>query len=212
MDTQNFSPDYIPRDCAEVKVDISQEETGLYITKDPTEDCGGVRIYNTRPILKRKEKYKCFAQKESETYEVWNIHVCCDHEEEIPDYTYRNAKLVKNMIDSNKEYIISAAIHYSKNCGLVPFHSVYGISDGVVITGFRHPLCIQAAIPWMKKGYKEISQGFITSLGRYVSREEAAKLAYESGQVSVQLKHLFSEDIFPEQMFFGKVDENYKEK
>ena len=116
------------------------------------------------------------------------------------------------MIDSNKEYIISAAIHYSKNCGLVPFHSVYGISDGVVITGFRHPLCIQAAIPWMKKGYKKISQGFITSLGRYVSREEAAKLAYESGQVSVQLKHLFSEDIFPEQMFFGKVDENYKEK
>lgn len=92
------------------------------------------------------------------------------------------------MIDPSKEYIISAAIHYSKNCGLVPFHSVYGISDGVVITGFRHPLCIQAAIPWINKGYKEISQGFITSLGRYVSREEAAKLAYESGQISVQLR------------------------
>ena len=52
------------------------------------------------------------------------------------------------MINFSKEYIISAAIHYSKNCGLVPFHSVYGISDGVVITGFRHPLCIQAAVPW----------------------------------------------------------------
>ena len=69
------------------------------------------------------------------------------------------------MINFSKEYIISAAIHYSKNCGLVPFHSVYGISDGVVITGFRQPLCIQAAVPWINKGYKEVSQGFITSLG-----------------------------------------------
>lgn len=116
------------------------------------------------------------------------------------------------MINFNKEYIISAAIHYSKKRGLVPFHSVYGISDGVVITGFRYPLCIQAAIPWIKKGYKEISQGFITSFGRYVSREEAAKLAYESGQISVQLKCLFTIDVFPEQMFYGKVDKNYKEE
>ena len=105
------------------------------------------------------------------------------------------------MINFNKEYIISAAIHYSKNCGLVPFHSVYGISDGVVITGFRHPLCIQAAVPWINKGYKEVSQGFITSLGRYVSR-----------QVCKPLKYLFSEDVFPEQLFYGKVDKNYKEE
>ena len=116
------------------------------------------------------------------------------------------------MINFSKEYIISAAIHYSKNCGLVPFHSVYGISDGVVITGFRHPLCIQSAVPWINKGYKEVSQGFIISLGRYVSREEAAKLAYESGQVCKPLKYLFSEDVFPEQLFYGKVDKNYKEE
>ena len=30
-------PDYIPGDCIEVKVDISQEETGLYVANDPTE-------------------------------------------------------------------------------------------------------------------------------------------------------------------------------
>lgn len=88
-------PDYIPGDCMEVKVDISQEETGLYVANDPTEACGGVRIYNTRPILKRKGKYKCFAQKVSKDYESWNIHICCDHEKEIPAYTYRNAKLVR---------------------------------------------------------------------------------------------------------------------
>ena len=61
-------PDYTPGDCMEVKVDISQEETGLYVANDPTEACGGVRIYNTRPILKRKGKYKYFSQEESETY------------------------------------------------------------------------------------------------------------------------------------------------
>ena len=88
-------PDYIPDGCIEVKVDISQEETGLYVAKDPTEACGGVRIYNTRPLLEEKENYKFFTQEESDVYEDWNIHVCCDHEEEIPDYTYRNAKLVR---------------------------------------------------------------------------------------------------------------------
>ena len=88
-------PDYIPGDCIEVKVDISQEETGLYVANDPTEACGGVRIYNTRPILKEIGKYKYFSQEESETYESWNIHICCDHEKEILDYTYKNAKLMR---------------------------------------------------------------------------------------------------------------------
>ena len=88
-------PDYTPGDCIEVKVDISQEETGLYVANDPTEDCGGVRIYNTKPVLNENGRYKYFSQEKSEDDEDWNIHVCCDHEEEIPAYTYRNAKLVK---------------------------------------------------------------------------------------------------------------------
>lgn len=88
-------PDYVLGDCIEVKVDISQEETGLYVANDPTEDNGGVRIYNTRPVLRRKGKYKSFAQEKSDFYDDWNIHVYCDHEEEIPVYTYRNAKLIR---------------------------------------------------------------------------------------------------------------------
>lgn len=108
------------------------------------------------------------------------------------------------MINFSKEYIISAAIHYSKDETLTTFHSVYGISEGVVITGFRHPLCIQSALPWIKDGYKEVSSGFITSLGRYVSREEAAKIAYKSGQIDTPLEYLFSEDVFPEQLYYAK--------
>lgn len=44
-----------------------------------------------------------------------------------------------------------------------------------------------------------ITQGFVTSSGRFVDREEAAKIALESGQIE-ELKYsktkLFSEDLY----------------
>ena len=60
---------------------------------------------------------------------------------------------VDNVFD--KEYIIAAANHYSNGDGKrLPFHSCYGIKEGFVLAGFRHPLVIQAAKAWKEKGYK----------------------------------------------------------
>ena len=50
-------------------------------------------------------------------------------------------------------------------------------------------------------------QGFITSLGRFVDREEGLKIAIEAGQVDKSKYYgriLFSEDIFPIQAIRSK--------
>lgn len=39
-------------------------------------------------------------------------------------------------------------------------------------------------------------QGFVTDDGKFVDREEAAKIAYECGQIKEPKNTLFSEDIF----------------
>jgi len=44
-------------------------------------------------------------------------------------------------------------------------------------------------------GYlKDAEQGFLTSLGRFVDRKEAAKIAFESGQTEKKYERLLSED------------------
>ena len=40
------------------------------------------------------------------------------------------------------------------------------------------------------------AQGFYTSKGRFVGREEAAKIAYAAGQISSPTNRLFSEDLY----------------
>lgn len=115
---------------------------------------------------------------------------------------------VDNVFD--KEYIIAAANHYSNGDGKVlPFHSCYGIKEGFVVAGFRHPLVIQAAKAWKEKGYKCVSHGFITSYGRYVDREEAYKIAKDVGQINSEEIHrecLISEDVFNHQTYFASVE------
>lgn len=45
-------------------------------------------------------------------------------------------------------------------------------------------------------------QGFMTSMGRFVNRKEAAEIAYNCGQITDEKKvSLFSEDIFPNQAY-----------
>ena len=58
----------------------------------------------------------------------------------------------------------------------------------------------------------EVTQGFITSYGRFVDRKEAMKIALECGQVKEEELGnkrigLFSEDIFPHQEFYKKMGE-----
>ena len=40
------------------------------------------------------------------------------------------------------------------------------------------------------------NQGFLTSKNRYVSREEGAEIALDSGQIKEKLIKLYSEDIY----------------
>ena len=109
-----------------------------------------------------------------------------------------------------KEKIICSAIHYDDG-NYYMGQDVYKISSGFVIGGFRHQNIISVVAtnnyyehPEMhliqkKNGvkYKTI-QGFITSLGRFVDREEGAEVAFKAKQTSKKLKTLFSEDIYPD--------------
>jgi len=69
---------------------------------------------------------------------------------------------------------------------------------GKIWTGRRHHLIIRAII--IARGAAEGAvygdQGFLVDDGRFVSREEAAKIAFEAGQIPARIPQLFSEDVF----------------
>ena len=97
------------------------------------------------------------------------------------------------------EQIICSAIWYNDN-NYYPHQEIYGVDSGFIIGGFRHHNIVGALSTNNKhrndgKEYKTI-QGFITSHGRFVTREEAAEIAYNSGQIKKQVKRLFSEDLY----------------
>jgi len=65
--------------------------------------------------------------------------------------------------------------------------------NGVVFKGDRHKNIISSHkhIP-LNKG----TEGFITSSGMFVGREEAAKIAYMTGQIKKPKQKLISEDLY----------------
>lgn len=65
--------------------------------------------------------------------------------------------------------------------------------DGQVYTGQRHHEIINSHASGFFRGAE---QGFVTSDGCFVSREEAALIAYECGQIQQPKKKLFSEDLY----------------
>lgn len=108
-------------------------------------------------------------------------------------------------MDKDKEYIGCSAIWFSNDTTeRAHFHSSYGIDSGIVLCGFRHPH-ILAQKKYLPEGYKIKAQGFMTSYGRFVDRHEAAKIAYEAGQIEKPLEVLFSEDVFPKQSYYATV-------
>lgn len=97
------------------------------------------------------------------------------------------------------EKILCAAIWYDDN-NYYPHQEIYGVDSGFIIGGFRHNIIIGVLHINNKhrndgKVYKT-TQGFITSCGRFVTREEAAEIAHNSGQIKKQVKRLFSEDLY----------------
>ena len=101
------------------------------------------------------------------------------------------------------EYILCSAVHY-KN-GVTYIHQPSGIESGHVVCGRRHHNCfmtnfILSADGDMEK-FKvvESTQGFVTSLNRYVGREEGLSIARQAGQMlndSESKYMLYSEDLW----------------
>ena len=59
--------------------------------------------------------------------------------------------------------------------------------------GFRHPDILYKYGDVIDKSD---TGGFMTSLGRYVDRQEAAKIAFAAGQIDREKNRLFSEDVY----------------
>lgn len=95
---------------------------------------------------------------------------------------------------SSPEHVICSAIWWSN--GLKYEHQPKNIPSGIVVCGYRHCDCFVTlrAIPSID--YKQTVQGFLTSAGRFVEREEAARIFRATVGEPDNLKHLYSEDLY----------------
>ena len=99
------------------------------------------------------------------------------------------------------ERILCAAIWFDDSKGYV--HQPENIQTGFVVCGRRHHNCYATLVAvlgddkWVetKMDFEQV-QGFVTSLDRFVDREEAAKIAYVAGQVDQLYERLISEHLY----------------
>jgi hypothetical protein len=104
--------------------------------------------------------------------------------------------------NNESEYLLCSAIWYKdlKTQRALPFNC----NRGVVICGWRHGNIIQTLIALTGKrtvtfgenAAGEFEQGFLTNKNRFVDREEAAEIAFNSGQTKEKKNYLFSEDVW----------------
>ncbi len=83
----------------------------------------------------------------------------------------------------------------------VPLCAAVKMPDGYVIRGHRHTDCLGRASEierYMVVPRPPITQGFLTSYGRFVDREKAMGLAKAAGLIarSVERDALYSEDLY----------------
>ncbi len=69
-----------------------------------------------------------------------------------------------------------------------PYRGVFGLA-----LGWRHPDILYKYGDIIDKSD---TGGFMTTRGRYVDRYEAAKIAFEQGQIPEQKRVLYSEDLY----------------
>jgi hypothetical protein len=101
-----------------------------------------------------------------------------------------------------QEYILCSAIHFDD--GNVYIHQPKNIKSGYVVCGRRHHNCfmtmkiIKDKLPLDEKIKlnKNTTQGFLTSLDRFVDRKEGGVIAFKSSQIDNEIKLLFSEDLY----------------
>lgn len=67
------------------------------------------------------------------------------------------------------------------------------MKDGRIYAGHRHYNVIRNNRPI---DFKNCEQGFVDEDGNFLSRKEAAKIAYKNGQIKKKKEILFSEDLY----------------
>lgn len=70
------------------------------------------------------------------------------------------------------------------------------LKDGVVYVGHRHDsICKAYSKGFFNRDTGRI-QGFVTNTGEFVDRKEAARIAFECGQIKKPVDGLVSEDLY----------------
>lgn len=67
-------------------------------------------------------------------------------------------------------------------------------SDGVIVIGKNHAECVQKSPEGTCKNAIS-TYGFVTEDDKFITRQEAAKIAFEAGQISQPVDMLFSEHL-----------------
>jgi hypothetical protein len=94
-----------------------------------------------------------------------------------------------------REYILCAANYYDDGKEYV--HQPKNITTGYVWCGRRHHNIINLRGELLGlPTHGDVIQGFLTSSDRFVDREEAAEIAFKSGQIDNSIKTLYSEDLY----------------
>lgn len=106
------------------------------------------------------------------------------------------------------ERILCAAIWVDTGKAEPPRRSYTYPSTGLLFCAWRHGDCFTTLHAWADRLSSEerasigeeqfagLHQGFLTSCGRYVDREEAIKIARAAGQTNSTKRGLFSEDLY----------------
>lgn len=106
------------------------------------------------------------------------------------------------------ERILCAAIYVDTGEADPPRRSYAYPATGIVFCGWRHGDCFVPLHAWASRltpeereriGEEQIAgrhQGFLTSAGRYVDREEGMRIARAAGQTESEKSGLFSEDLY----------------
>lgn len=99
------------------------------------------------------------------------------------------------------EKILCAAILFDDGKEYV--HQPKNIQTGFVVCGRRHHNCYATLVAvlgddkWVETKIDfEQTQGFVTSLDRFVDRKEAAKIAFKAEQIDTQHTILISEHLY----------------
>jgi len=96
------------------------------------------------------------------------------------------------------EYILCAAVWVDDG----QEHSSQPVATGFVVGGYRHHNIINGVLAGVYPHWKETrrtgsyTQGFVTSIGRFVDRAEGMRVAKAAGQVETEATDLYSEDLY----------------